>query len=51
MKKYFETWLSLFNSSTDELFEGKIASLAKTRAKSIASIMQIKMEAINIKTH
>lgn len=42
-KAHFETWLALFNSSVDELFEGKIASLAKARAASIAGIMQFKM--------
>ncbi|MEP7110085.1 MAG: group III truncated hemoglobin [Ferruginibacter sp.] len=49
VKIHFETWLSLFNSTTDELYEGKIASLAKSRAKSIASVMLFKMEAINDK--
>jgi len=48
-KIHFETWLSLFNSITDELYEGKIATLAKTRAKSIASVMLFKMEGINDK--
>ena len=46
-KIHFESWLFLFNSSVDELYEGKIATLAKTRAKSIASVMQFKMEAIH----
>jgi hemoglobin len=46
-KLHFETWLSLFNSTVDELFEGKLAALAKTRAKSIAAVMQLKMEAIH----
>lgn len=43
-KIHFDTWLFLFNETVDELYDGKIATLAKTRAKSIASIMQIKME-------
>ena len=43
-KIHFDTWLFLFNETVDELYEGKIATLAKTRAKSIASIMLIKME-------
>ncbi|MEO5891036.1 MAG: group III truncated hemoglobin [Ferruginibacter sp.] len=46
---YFETWLSLFYSTVDELYEGKIANLAKTRAKSIAAVMLVKMESINNK--
>jgi len=46
-KAHFDTWLTLFSSTVDELFEGKIASLAKTRAKSIADVMQYKMDHIN----
>jgi len=46
-KVHFETWLTLFRSTVDELFEGKIADLAKTRAKSIADVMQFKMDKIN----
>lgn len=42
-KIYFETWLSLFTASVDELFEGKTATLAKTRAQSIAAVMEYKM--------
>jgi hemoglobin len=48
-KIHFETWLSLFNSTLDELFEGKIATLAKTRARSIANLMQHKINDINNK--
>ncbi len=46
-KEHFKTWLNLFNCSVDVLFEGKIATLAKTRAKSIADVMQFKMDNIN----
>jgi len=46
-KEHFESWLHLFNSTVDELFEGKIAMLAKTRAKSIAEVMLFKMGNIN----
>ncbi len=48
-KIHFETWLFLFTSTVDELYEGKIATLAKTRAISIAALMQFKMENINNK--
>ena len=48
-KIHFETWLSLFNSTVDELFEGKIATLATTRAWSIANLMQHKINDINNK--
>lgn len=43
-KEHFNSWLHLFNTTVDDLFEGKIAHLAKTRAKSIAGIMLLKME-------
>ena len=46
-KEHFTSWLQLFNASVDNLFEGKIADLAKTRAKSIAGIMLFKMENTN----
>ncbi len=42
-KEHFDTWLSSFLLSVDELFEGEKATLAKTRATSIATIMQLKM--------
>jgi hemoglobin len=42
-KQHFDQWLYLFTTTVDELFEGKIAELAKTRAKSIGSIMMLKM--------
>ena len=48
-KIHFETWLSLFNATVDELFEGKIATLAKTRARSVANLMQFKINDINNK--
>lgn len=43
-KEHFTSWVHLFTTTTDDLFEGKIATLAKTRAKSIAAVMQFKME-------
>ena len=42
-KHHFETWLKYFNESVDELFEGEKAFLAKERALSIATVMQIKI--------
>lgn len=41
-KHHFETWLRYFKESVDELFEGDIAFIAKERATSIATVMQIK---------
>ena len=42
-KEHFESWLNLFFATMDELYEGKTAMLAKTRAKSIADVMLFKM--------
>ncbi len=42
-KHHFETWLRYFKESVDELFEGEITFLAKERATSIATVMQIKI--------
>ncbi len=42
-KQHFDTWLRYFNKTVDELFEGKVAFVAKQKAKSIATIMQIKI--------
>ena len=42
-KHHFETWLRYFNETVDELFEGEKAFLAKERALSIATVMQIKI--------
>jgi hemoglobin len=42
-KEHFITWLNYFNQSVDDLFEGDKATLAKQRAASIATLMQIKM--------
>jgi hemoglobin len=46
-KHHFETWLRYFNETVDELFEGEKASLAKERALSIATVMQIKISQLN----
>ncbi len=43
LPEHFKRWVLLFTSTVDELFEGKTAALAKTRAKSIAGVMQHKM--------
>ena len=42
-KQHFKTWLHYFTQTLDELFEGNIAFIAKERATSIATVMQIKM--------
>ena len=42
-KEHFDQWLSMFNETVDELFHGEKAELAKTRALSIATVIQIKI--------
>jgi len=42
-KKLFQRWTRLFNKTVDELFEGEKADLVKQRAKSIATVMQVKI--------
>ena len=41
--KHFKRWLQHFNTSIDDNFKGEKAEMAKTRALSIATIMEIKM--------
>ena len=48
-KHHFETWLGYFKATVDELFEGEIASLAKERATSIATVIQIKISQLSPK--
>src|SRR5215510_13710532 len=40
---HFKQWLNLFISTVDEMFEGNKAELAKQRAISIATVMQLKI--------
>jgi hemoglobin len=46
-EKHFQRWLQLFFETIDDLFTGDIATMAKTKAKSIASLMQFKMKQEN----
>jgi hemoglobin len=48
-KKHFNRWLQLFNETVDEYFQGEKAELAKQRAYSIATIMQLKISAAQAK--
>ena len=50
-KEHFDAWLNAFGTAIDENFEGKICELAKTRAKSIAAIMLLKMTEATNKSH
>lgn len=40
---HFQRWVELFVETVDELFEGKIATMAKNRAMSIAMVMETKI--------
>jgi hemoglobin len=43
-KHHFDSWLGYFKETADELFEGEKAFLAKEKAVSIATVMQIKLQ-------
>ena len=45
--EHFKAWLSMFNASIDALFEGENAHNAKSRALSIATVMEIKVSELN----
>ena len=45
--EHFNSWLSMFNASVNELFEGEMAHVAKSRALSIATVMKIKVSELN----
>jgi len=40
---HFNRWLSIFQTTVDEMYSGEKASLIKRRANSIATVMQIKI--------
>lgn len=42
-KEHFAEWNKLFLSTVDELFEGEKANLAKQRALSISTVMQLEI--------
>ncbi|MGB8190575.1 MAG: group III truncated hemoglobin [Chitinophagaceae bacterium] len=41
--EHFAEWMRLFKETTDELFEGKNATIIKQRAESIAAVMKLKI--------
>jgi hemoglobin len=43
LPEHFAVWLEHFNNVLDSLFAGPTVEMAKTRALSIATVMQIKM--------
>ena len=45
--QHFQTWLQIFDQTVDELFSGTKANLAKTRAQSIAQLMQYKINQLD----
>ena len=42
--EHFKAWLTIFTSTVDELFKGDKAELAKQRAISMATVMQLKIQ-------
>lgn len=46
-QKHFDTWLNSFNQTVEANFSGKNAEIIKTKALSIATVMQIKMSKIS----
>ncbi|WP_296149871.1 group III truncated hemoglobin [uncultured Flavobacterium sp.] len=46
-ENHFKTWLNTFNLTVDENFSGKNAEIIKTKALSIATVMQIKLHKTN----
>ncbi len=42
-KIHFDTWLALFTATIDKNFRGQKSNLMKTRALSIATVIQIKL--------
>lgn len=42
-KEHLDRWVKLFTETVDELFEGEKALLIKQRARSIATLMDIKL--------
>lgn len=43
---HFKIWLNHFNNSIDKNFKGELAHAAKTRAQSIAMVMELKIKQI-----
>lgn len=46
-EKHFKTWLNHFYDTVDKNFSGKNAEIIKTKALSIATVMQIKIQKLN----
>lgn len=47
-KVHLDRWVKIFSETVDEMFEGTKASLAKQRAMSIATMMNIKITGTKI---
>ena len=45
-EKEFSAWLSIFNETMDELFEGPVAEDGKSRAANIAALMLHKIQSV-----
>jgi hemoglobin len=43
-KDHLDRWVKLFSETVDEMFEGEKATLMKQRARSVATLMEIKFK-------
>lgn len=43
-KAHFDRWVTVFCETVDDLYAGTMAEMAKQRAQSIATVMQIKIK-------
>jgi hemoglobin len=46
-KDHFEQWLSTFNATVDDLFEGEKANEIKEKARAIAIVLEMKINLRN----
>ena len=46
-REHFKIWITYFVETVDELFYGQTAFIAKERAQSIATVMQIKISQLS----
>lgn len=49
LEAHFNQWLTVFNNTVDDLFEGDISEKAKVRALSITTIIRMKISAMERK--
>ncbi|CAA9241828.1 MAG: hypothetical protein AVDCRST_MAG56-1465 [uncultured Cytophagales bacterium] len=50
-KHHFDRWVALFCQTVDELFAGPKAEVAKTRARTVAMVLQAKINTLPTQFH